>query len=262
MKLRGNVRSTVRRLAYALCLLMSAPSYAGEGESAPRNDTRFTVAPYGWLAGIDGTLGTGSGDEDGFPPRIDVVVDDELDELGFMFYAEWRGERWLAYFDSVWANVSQDGTLKFGILPDSSVEAVIDGNIYQLSVGYQVLDRESSTLTLLGGARYYDIDGEITTQGGILPEPLTFSSGKEWADAVVGQRGAQEFGNPWHGNPMADFGWGESDQTWQWSLTVGYRYGWGSVVAGYRQLHLDYESGEFKADLTLGGPLIGAAFRF
>ena len=75
----------------------------------------FTLAPYGWLAGLDGTIGV-PGDD--FAPgpnpldRVDFSVSDELETVGFMFYGEWRGERWMAFFDSVWANVSQDADAK------------------------------------------------------------------------------------------------------------------------------------------------------
>ena len=45
--------------------------------------------------------------------------------------------------------------------------AEIDGNIYQLALGYRLVDWESASLTLYGGARYYDIEVLADAKGGI-----------------------------------------------------------------------------------------------
>ena len=43
---------------------------------------------------------------------------------------------------------------------------------------------------------------------------------------------------------------------------IGYRFGWGSVVGGWRYLHVDYEKGNYRLDAALTGPFIGASFQW
>lgn len=237
------------------------------GAAAPGSEPGFTVAPYGWLAGIDGTLGVpgdGLEPDGGFPlDRIDFSVSEELDTVGFMFYGEWRGERWMAFFDSVWANVSQDADFKLGrLLPASDARAEIDGNIYQLALGYRLLDWEQSSLTLYGGVRYYDLETKGTAKGGILPNKITSSATRSWTDAVIGARYRYRLTDRWHGWLQADYGSGDSDTSWQGFASLGYDIGWGSIETGWRYLKLDYSKNAYRVDLSLSGPYLGYSISF
>ncbi len=249
------------------CLLLSA-AFAAPGvlaeEAAPGWERGFTFVPYGWIAGLDGEIGTQSDAIDPGGDRVDVSVDDALEQIGFMFFGEWRGERWLIFFDSVWANVTQDGELNLtNLLPATEVSAGIDGNIYQLSLGYRLFDLDRSTISLYGGARYYDIVAEARFDGTLLPQPLTTTSAQSWTDAVIGARWGIRLNENWHALVLADAGFGESDMTWQMFATLGYRFNdWGSVVFGYRYMSLDYDTPEYLVDLALSGPAIGVALRF
>ena len=59
-----------------------------------------------------------------------------------------------------------------------------------------------------------------------------------------------------------DVGWGDDSRSWQAYAGVGYRFGWGDVIAAYRHLQYDQSGGALVQDLKLGGPLIGASFRW
>ena len=62
---------------------------------------------------------------------------------------------------------------------------------------------------------------------------------------------------------LTDIGVGESDLSWQVFATIAWRFNdWGAVVGGYRYLSLDYETADYKADLSLQGPAIGLSIRF
>lgn len=250
-----------------LALLIAAwagPLFAQESnalrESGPW-ENGFTLAPYGWLAGVDGTLGARSGEEE-LPPRLDAVVDGDLEQIGFMFYGEWRGDRWLALFDSVWANVDQPGEIRLGQVPVSGATAEVDGNIYQVGLGYRVTSSSRSFLALYGGARYYDVEVALDVQADILPRPLHTAASQAWTDAVAGLRWSRSLGEHWQAFALVDVGTGQSDLSWQVFATVGYRFSWGSLQAGYRYLSLDYDGDDYLADISLGGPLAGIAFRF
>jgi hypothetical protein len=225
----------------------------------------FTLAPYGWLAGLDGTAGSSGDDDDGIPlpPRFEVTTDEEWSEIGFMFYGAWRGERWTAFIDTVWANVSQEGDVKFDrLLPASDVEVSFDGNIYQLGIGYRILDWERSFVTVYGGGRYYDVDADVEASGGILPRKIKASSNLSWSDAVLGARWSHDFGQRWSVSVLADYGFGDSESAWQVFGSVGYAFSWGSILGGYRHMDLDYETSDTSIGLSLSGPFVGASFTF
>ncbi len=224
----------------------------------------FTIAPYGWLAGLDGTVGVPAEDTGpSFGNRIDFDVSDDLEAVGFMFYGEWRRERWMAFFDSVWANVSQDADVKLARgLPSSDTTAEVDGNIYELALGYRVLDQGRSSFTAYGGARYYDIEALAKATGGILPGKIESSATRKWTDGVIGGIWRYDFDGKWHGALQADYGVGESNTSWQGMARLGYAYSWGSIEGGWRHLALDYDSNVYRVDLALRGPFLGVAVQF
>jgi len=261
----GNSRARLAaRTLAALCVFVT-PLIVEAAERATGWQPGFTLAPYGWLAGLDGTMGAGGADDGGIslPPRLDVSTDDEWSEIGFMFYGEWRGERWTAFFDSVWANVSQDGDITLGSrLPDSKAEVTFDGNIYQIGLGYRLLDWDRTFVTVYGGGRYYDVESKIEARDGLLPNKITASATKSWSDGVIGARWSHDFGRHWSTSILADVGFGDSRSAWQVFGTLDYQFSWGKVLGGYRYMNLDYENGDYKINLALSGPVLGAAFTF
>lgn len=250
------------------CLAVSAMPATAD-DAVPGWEPGFTFVPYGWLAGIDGEVGSASGDLDpggdfDLPERVDVSVDGELEEIGFMFFGEWRGERWHAFFDSVWVNVSQGGQIRLGnLLPATEANAGIDGNVYQLALGYRLFEGAATSMSLYGGARYYDIDAEVKLDGGLLPNGVTASTADSWTEGVIGTRWGYRITDSWQGVVLADMGFGESDFTWQVFASISWRFSdRGAIAGGYRYLSLDHETSDFKADLALYGPAVGLAFRF
>jgi hypothetical protein len=241
---------------------------ATAAEPSPAWEPGISLAPYGWLAGIDGSLGTKSddldpGDSIGLPDLLEVSLDGELKEIGFMFYGEWRGERWTAMFDSVWVNASQKADASITRwLPSSDVEAGIDGNVYLLSLGYRAMDWQRSTLTVFAGLRRYDLEATIDAEGGLLPQPVSASVSHRWNDAVVGARWSLAFNEDWALSLLGDLGFGESDSSAEFSATLNYRFTSLSVIGGFRYLALDYETSDYKIDLALYGPMVGLAWRF
>ena len=229
------------RAGALLFAMLSAVFVSLDARAAPPgSEPGFTLAPYGWLAGLDGTIG---------------VPASELDPGG--------GIGFIDRVDFVWANVSQDADIKLGrLLPASDANAEIDGNIYQLGLGYRLIDWERSSLTLYGGARYYDLKAEGDATGGILPSKVKASTSRKWTDAVFGGRWRYSFGDHWHGWLQADYGFGDSNTTWQAFATFGYEFSWGSIESGWRHLDLDYDSNVYRIDLSLSGPFLGAAFSF
>ena len=259
-----------RSFCFGLACAILAPltsSAAGPDHPGTGWQPGFTLAPYGWLAGLDGTVESNTDEPDDgsitLPPQFEVSTDEEWSEIGFMFYGEWRGERWTAFFDSVWANVSQEADVKLGNrLPASEAEVTFDGNIYQIGIGYRVLDWDRSFVTLYGGGRYYDLETEIEASGGILPGKIGASSDLSWSDAVLGARWSHYIGHRWNVSVLSDYGFGDSESAWQVFGTISYAFGWGSILGGYRHMDLHYETSGSTINLSLSGPFIGASFSF
>ena len=263
---RETRRVARRRAVIGLSLIVLSPMAAAADDDPW--EPGWSLVPYGWLAGFDGEIGVNSAGLDsggglGLANLIEFETDGELEEIGFMLYAEWRGERWSAALDSVWANVKQDAKVVLrGLLPDSSLSTTIDGNIYQATVGYLLRETERSAVVLYGGARYYDVEIRVDASGGLLPFPVSAAGSTDWLDGTAGLRWTYRPAARWDITVLGDIGAGDSDSAWQLFATVGYHFGWGSVRAGYRRLEVDYDSGGFLLDAALEGPLVGVAFRF
>lgn len=265
--MRQNNWPALQRHNLAVVLALLVPLKAVAAGPATGWQPGFTLAPYGWLAGIEGSAESSADDPDDggipLPPRFEVTTDDEWSEIGFMFYGEWRGERWTAFVDTVWANVSQDADVKFDrLLPASDVELTFDGNIYQVGIGYRILDWERSFMTIYGGGRYYDVDTDVEVSGGILPRKVEVSSNLSWTDAVLGARWSHDFARRWNISLLADYGFGDSDSAWQVFGTVSYGFAWGSILGGYRYMDVDYDASSSSINLSLSGPVVGASFSF
>ena len=227
----------------------------------------FTIAPYVWLAGLDGTKGATGQDLDGgganLPPRLDASTDHQLSEIGFMLYSEWRGERWTAFFDYVWADVRQDGNLALGnVLTRSKADVTFDGHIYQVGVGYRLLGGDRSYVTVYGGGRLYNIESKIGASDGILPHKIAAATTRSWRDAVFGVRWYHDYGGRWSSYAAADYGFGDSESVWHVFANLGYSFSWGRIMGGYRYMNLDYETDTYKINVALKGPVLGAAFEF
>jgi hypothetical protein len=83
-----------------------------------------------------------------------------------------------------------------------------------------------------------------------------------WNDGVIGARWSHAFNENWVLSLLGDFGFGESDNSGEFSATVGYRFSSLSLLGGFRYLALDYDAPDYKVDLALFGPMIGVSWRF
>ena len=253
-------------LALGACPVAASANPASAGQAVGWQPG-LTVAPYLWLASLDGSksANTGGGNDGdiGVPPRLDVSTDHEWNTIGLMLYGEWRGERWTAFFDYVWADVQQDANVGLDKqLARSSAEVGFDAHIYQAGLGYRVLGGERSFVTVYGGGRLYDIDSKISAKGGVLPGKIAATKNLNWQDAVLGARWFHDFGGQWTSFVVADYGFGDSESVWQVYGNLGREFSWGRVMAGYRYMNLEYETNNYHVDVALKGPVLGFALVF
>ena len=143
----------------------------------------------------------------------------------------------------------------------SACDVKVNGNIVQAFGGYELLGARDSHLDVFGGIRYYNLEVGLGLREGALPGVL-LTEDADWADGVVGVRWDARFGGNWDAFASADVGFGGSDSSWQVFCGLGYRFSWGSIVGGWRYLHIDYEKSGFRLDAALTGPFLGASFQF
>jgi len=252
---------------------------------------RFSLTPYLWLPTIDGRLKydlpPGSGD-----PTIGVGPTDWFELLNFaaLVNGTARKGRFSITSDFVYLSMSriEDGKVidvddpgaasagfgipvGAGLTLDTSTD--LDGTQWSIDVGYALFQDDRSHMDVFIGARYFSVDvstrwsleSDVLGPGGnpILDAEGGASSDTRLWDAIVGVRGRYGLGeSKWSVPYSLDIGTGDSEMTINAILALGYGFGWGDLVAGYR--HLEYDEGpdNLLQEFSFSGPFVGAAFRF
>lgn len=241
-------------------LFVAAVLAALSGGAAAQSATasEFTLTPYLWNAGFDGTIGTRSGGG-----RLDGEFSGLLDAMkvsGIMLYADWRRDRWTIFGDWTHVKVTSSVPSPFGLLY-AGLDSEIKGNIVQGAVGYRVLGDRTSGVDVFGGLRYFDLRARLD----LLPQVLAargVSGSESWTDAIVGARWRGRLSGNWVAALYGDVGAGGSDWTWQAVANIGYEFPWGSFLGGWRHLVADHDKDSLRIDAALSGPFLGASFRF
>ena len=255
----------------ALCAGILSFGTVQAEESSTDSGWDFAVAAYMWGADIGGSTGSGA--------DIDVSFNDIFSNLnaGFMGTFEARKDKWLILTDLVYLDVTADNNASVtipvgpGIGPgpipvdiDAEVEIDLKGTVFQLAGGYNLLSEGPLKLDLLAGARYLDLNNDITVDlsaiGGSRSRKFS-ASGNVW-DGIVGVKGMYALSPRWSLPYYADIGTGQSDFTWQAAAGVAYHAAkWVDVAFVYRHLEWDIGS-DFVDDISFSGPTLGAIFRW
>lgn len=220
-------------------------------------DWTHEIAPYVWGAGMDGTTGVG-----GVSADVDASFGDILDNLELGFMGMYRGtrDRFSVTIDAVYMGLGATGRG-----PGDLVKADVDMDQAALEVdlGYEVLEH----LTVFGGLRYNDLSVEVETSGPLGRQSV--DGDENWVDPVVGALYVLPFAEQWSAafrgdiggfGIGSDFAWqGLASLRWQASPSFG-------VLAAYRYISMDYESGSgsrsFTYDMAMSGPALGVVFTF
>lgn len=222
------------------------------------DDWQNEITIYGWYAGIDGTTNVPAGSG----PDISVDASDILDNLNMIFMGGYEGKygKWSIITDLIYMDVggSADKPLLLGA---KSVDLDIKSWVVNAGVGYELVQSDRGTLSVVGGVRYLGLDVDIDL--GIMGNPLVERSGSDgMVDGIIGMRGYLRLSDKWYLPYYADIGAGSSELTWQLFGGIGYRFGWGDIRLGYRYLSYDLGDDKVMEDLKLSGPLLGVGFRF
>lgn len=237
---------------------------------------QYQATVYGWFPSITGTTTFPTGSSGSGTVDSDQVID----SLKFAFMGAFGAKKgqWGLWTDLVYADIggSQQGTIGFAnapnVLPiDASADMSLDIKTWAWTMAgtYELAKTPGHTADLVFGARLLDVEQTLDWSiRGNGPLGLSASGSKQvnadnW-DAIIGVKGVANLGsgNKWFIPYYFDVGTGQSDLTWQANIGIGYRYSWGALVASWRHLDYNLESGSPIQDMSLSGPLIGASFQW
>ncbi|GEC35522.1 hypothetical protein [Sinorhizobium fredii] len=259
---------TARSLTFVASLLlgggvMAADVYSPMTPEVPQTETEdgwtFTFAPYFWAAGISGDVA-----QFGLPAvEIDSSFSDILDHLDFgaMAIGEARYGRYSVFGDVMYSKISGSAGTPRGIVA-SSVEVSTETFAGLMGVGYSIVDDETVRLDVVGGARVWSVDTDLSFSGGLL-DGVSRSDGATWVDAMAGFRGNYSITPEIYLTGWGLIGAGAADLDWDVAAAVGYRFSDSiSAVVGYRALGVDYSNDGFVFDVVEQGPILGVVVRF
>ncbi len=223
----------------------------------------FHLAPYAWLAGLDGSVAT----LPGLPPA-DIDIDFYDDILGningaFMLVGEARKGRFGMTMDLVYTDIETDSAIpgeNFTTLTSQTTNWIVSAAGF-----YRLTATDKAFIDGLVGVRYWSADSKLTLSGG----PAGFyaiDNKEEWFDPIIGLKGLTMLGDSKFFLSgfliIGGFGAG-SDFIWDINANLGYR--WGEIFSttiGYRYLDVDYEDDGFLYDVAQHGPTLGLSWRF
>ena len=267
-----------RRQIILIALLAGAslapPAVAAESDASDAQ-WHYSVTPYGWFPGIKGDLRFAA---PGGNPSVDVNPDNYLSHLQFagMLAAQARKGNYALFSDIVYVDLASlnsrvrelSGPVGNVTIPvNVDINVGIKALVWTAGGSYNVARTSAMTLDVLAGVRYAGIDASLGADGSGRFDNFSFSRGttqkvRLW-DGIVGVQGAINLDSDgkWYVPYELDVGAGSSNWTWNGILGVGYRFGWGDVVAAWRNLQYRMSNDDsLVQNLQLSGPAIGARF--
>ncbi len=239
----------------------------------------YDLAVYGWFPGITGKLNYNLPPDALIPSgsaTASVEPSNYLSHLQFaaMLTGEARHGDIAFLTDVVYADVSNgQSTINHVDIGGGRVSLPLNQNvnigmralIVTGAATYTVLRNPTGTLDLLGGVRYAGIhdslDWNFSGPNGVLSRSGSTSQTVNLVDGIVGVHGGLRLSadGTWFMPYEADIGAGNyGNWTWQAYLGVGYKFDWGDVIAGFRNISYYAGSDNPVERLSLTGPLLAA----
>ena len=277
-------------LVIACALIWACPSAQGQEEAA---DWQWNLTPYLWVPTIDGHLKYPLPPGGGGGPQVSIGPTDWLDLLNFgaLIGSSAMKGRFAVFSDFMFLDMSSKndgrlvsvegaitgpgGQVSIPVGADLNVDTrtEVDGLLWTLTAGYAIAQTESAVHHVFAGFRLMSIDvstswnlaADVTGPGGetILASEGSVGNKVDLWDGIVGMKGRFSLGEgKWSLPYTLDVGAGDSDLTWSATVSLAHQFNWGDLILGYR--HLEYDEGPagLLQDLSLGGPGVGAGFRF
>lgn len=242
---------TYRVLAAAL--VASLPT-VGQAEN-----WQYTTTLYGWLPGLDTSIGTGFGDFESSSSGSDVLSN--LEGV-FMGTFEAQTGRWGLVTDLLYVDLSDTRSTPFGAL-FASGRLDVTATAASVYATYRFSHSNTAVYDVAVGLRYFDVETTVSLTAGSLSAQSS-TLGDDWIEPVIALRGNWKLSDNWSASAFADFGSSESSsETWQILGTLNYSINEKLAVRfGYRHMDINRAVGSSKIDIALSGPVIGLSYRF
>jgi hypothetical protein len=222
---------------------------------APPLRWQFTVRPYIWASGTVGTLRPFTG-----APTLEIdrsfsELLEDIDGAVFVSAAAQRG-RFIVLADFQRIVSSREGTVS-GVPASGS----LDQTTFTLAAGYKAFVGQRSSVDVFAGFRAFRFQVDVEAAGGAVSASPT----RSFVDPIIGVQASALFAPRWSGTLYADiggFGVGNELAVVVTGL-INYHVSPSVIISGgYRQMWVDYDDGSTVADLSVGGPMFGIAWRF
>ena len=226
---------------------------------APDDKWHFQVTPYFWLASLHGSAGVGTRST-----QVDESFGDiwHVLNIALMGTFEARKRKIVVLMDAEYVSIEDDKATPGPLF--SSVNAKFKTFIFDPEVGYRVYENAEtgSSLDVLGGARVWHVNTDLTFSPGILAGTEVEGS-RNWVDGVGGVRGRVALSKKAFITAKADMGGGGSKFTYQLFGGVGYSIKENiALIGGYRVLDVNYNKNGFLYNMNQRGPILGVGFKF
>jgi hypothetical protein len=221
-------------------------------------DWQHKVGLYGWLAGLEGTIGIGNVAEQ----DVEANFSDLLNYVDFALagHYEARGPKTVYLVDVSYTGLGSERDAEVLHQP-VKIKMDLDQWIVELGGGFRV----SPKFDVLLAGRYYDISTGATFSSENDEDSGSVSDG--WFDIFLGGRYHTNFGTKWEAAIRGDIGVGGSDFAWFGQVQLGYLFSehWGAIAA-WRILSLDYSGDDgasyLRYDVSQSGLGLGAGYKF
>lgn len=250
----------MRRLWLAMSVLAFGTVGAAAEEPARQESLEFSVTPYIWLAGVDGDATIGDRSRAGSADFGDILTDLKF---AFMGSAELRYGRFGLVGDFLNFEFKQGVTTPHNMLFAGGTGSMNATGLALVAL-FRAVDDPRFSLDLGAGIRPWWVDTKLHLNAG-LAAARTFSASDNWTDPILALRAHGRLSEQFGLTAYADIGGFNvgSKLTWQFLATVDWQpKDWLVFHAGWRYLAFDFENGERKLDMHMGGPILGATFRF
>jgi opacity protein-like surface antigen len=240
-------------IAAATCLLLTTAA------SAQDMDWKFSLTTYLWTTKTGVSAQTPTGET----VDAELSFSDALKDLEFAFMGtfEARKGKLSLFTDGMYFRLSPTNSTPGPLVDEVAVKTQM--TVISSYAAYRVYDDPTVAVDLAGGFRWANMDTDVTTRGGTLPNQA-FTVGDDWIDPVVGVRVSTQLSEQVSAALFVDYGGFSSDSTtWQTALSVGYALNdrW-TLRGGYRYMEFDREIDGRDFSLDQSGLLLGATYNF
>ena len=254
-------RSCLPCCLVVLAILTGATPAASAAEPAvvESKSWEFDVVPYVWGAGIYGDLQIGTLPAQGIEASFSDIWSN-LNIAGMLAFEARKGN-WGVLVDAIYVDVSDTVPTPDEVVYGSA-EVSMQQQLYSALITYRIHDGEKTTVDLGWGARYFQIDSDLSLTGGVAAGRAV--SGKvDWWDWLAGVRFVGHPSKRWSLMAYADIGGGGSELTWEAIVAANFAFNKTvSLPFGYRYLSTDYQDSNFGFDAAMQGPFLGVGFHF